>query len=110
MKPMLRVVAASPSRVCYILIEHMLSNHNKCNFVAKIFKQSVVFILLFTVCISLASVVVGFGYFAVKDLLTQKFNNFVKWYRHFIMQSRPAWNHVFHVFPWKNIALFQSDL
>ncbi len=36
----------------------------KRNFVAKTWTLSVVFILLFTIFICLASVVVGFGYFA----------------------------------------------
>ncbi len=52
----------------------------KCNFVAKTWKRSVDFIILFTVFICLASVVVGFGYFAVvgsKELLNN-LNNLAK--------------------------------
>ncbi len=41
----------------------------KRNFVAKTWTRSVDFILLFTVFICLASVDVGFGYFAVVRLL-----------------------------------------
>ncbi len=41
----------------------------KLNFVAKTWRRSVDFILLFTLFISLASVVVGFGYFSVARLL-----------------------------------------
>ncbi len=37
----------------------------KCNFMAKTWKLSVVCILLFTIFICLASVIVGFGSFAV---------------------------------------------
>ncbi len=56
----------------------------KRNFVAKTWIWSVVFILLFTIFICLASVVVGFGYFAVlgcKDLRNNA-NHLAKWYRH----------------------------
>ncbi len=52
----------------------------KFNFVAKTWKRSVDFIILFTVFICLASVVVGFGYFAVvgsKELLNN-LNNLAK--------------------------------
>ncbi len=44
----------------------------KRNFVAKTWTRSVDFILLFTVFISLACVVVGFGYFlVVRPLITE---------------------------------------
>ncbi len=56
----------------------------KCNFVAKTWIWSVIFILLFTIFICLASVVVGFGSFAVlgcKDLWNNA-NHLAKWYGH----------------------------
>ncbi len=45
--------------------ESMCFPYIKRNFVVKTWIESVVFILLFTIFICLASVVVGFGYFAV---------------------------------------------
>ncbi len=56
----------------------------KFNFVAKAWIWSVVFILLFTIFICLASVIVGFGYFAVlgcKDIWNIA-NHLAKWYGH----------------------------
>ncbi len=59
----------------------------KHHFVAKTWIWSVVFILLFTIFICLASVIVGFGSFAVlgcKDLWNNA-NHLAKWYGH-VMQ------------------------
>ncbi len=82
--------------------ESMCFPYIKRNFVAKTWIWSIVFIILFTIFICLASVIVGFGSFAVlgcKDLWNNS-NNLAKWYGH-VMRSRPAWNYIRRAFPWK---------
>ncbi len=64
----------------------------KRNFLAKTWKRSVDFILLFTVLICLASVVVGFGYFSV---VRQKCK--VIWSCNVV--KRAAWNYIHCAFP-----------